>query len=347
MTDQTDILALAAPLAGDAPSGPDLEYDPAFMALERAVAPRGERVVASGDADAEEPDWDRVAGSARELFERTRDLRVAVILGTAWLRTRGLPGWRDGLALVLALLEQHWDSVHPQLDAEDDNDPTARVNALMPLADPRGPLGYLRGTPFVQSPRLGAFALRDLRIANGNLKPAGGEGEAHASTTEIEACCLDCAEDLLARNADAVHAALAHARAIDTLLTERLSTSAPEFKPLLSDLFELDRFLQAQWSARSGSGAQPDDAGDEASGADGAGAAVAGAAPGRIAGPSDVIRRIDDICEYYARQEPSSPVPILLRRAQRLVGLGFEDLLRNLAPSGLGELQNVAGMPPE
>jgi type VI secretion system protein ImpA len=36
-------------------------------------------------------------------------------------------------------------------------------------------------------------------------------------------------------------------------------------------------------------------------------------------------------------------VPILLRRAQGLVGLGFEDLLRNLAPGGLGELQQVAG----
>ena len=237
-------------------------------------------------------------------------------------------------------------SVHPQLDAEDDNDPTARVNALMPLADPQGPLGYLRSTPFVQSARLGVFALRDLRIASGSLKPAAGDSDDQASTTEIEACCLDCPEDLLGRNAEAVHAALAHARAIDALLTGRLSTSAPEFKPLLSDLYDLDRFMQAQWSARTGPAGAEDEADGENAGDDAAGAAAPGA-PGRIAGPSDVVRRIDEICDYYARQEPSSPVPILLRRAQRLVGLGFEDLLRNLAPAGLGELQNVAGAPPE
>ncbi len=346
MSADADITVLAAPLHGDAPSGPDLEYDADFMALERAVAPRGERVVGGDEGETDEPDWDRAATAALALLARTRDLRVAVILASAWLRTRGLPGWSDGLALVLAMLEQLWDSVHPQLDAEDDDDPTARVNALMPLADPQGPLAHLRSTAFVQSARLGAFTLRDLRIANGSLKPAAGDGGEQPSIAGIEACCLDCPEELLERSAGAVHAALAHARAIDSLLTERLSTRAPEFKPLLSDLYDLDRFLQGQWSARSGTSAADDGADAAADGVAGDGSAPAGA-PGRIAGPSDVVRRIDEICEYYSRNEPSSPVPILLRRAQRLVGLGFEDLLRNLAPGGLGELQNVAGAPPE
>lgn len=338
MSTEVDIEALVAPLDGDAPSGPDLEYDAAFMALERAVASRGERMVGGDDAEADEPDWERLGPAALELFDRTRDLRVAAILCMAWLRTRGLPGWRDGLALIDAMLAQLWDSVHPQLDAEDDDDPTARVNALMPLADIQGALRYLRATPFVRSPRLGAFSLRDLRVASGNLKPS--DGETAASTSEIEACCLDCPEEMLGANAEAVREALAHARSIDALLGERLSTSAPELRPLVTDLYELDRFLHAQWTARTGG----DEVAAEEGGEDGQpGAPGVAAASGRIAGPADVVRRIDEICEYYARQEPSSPVPILLRRAQGLVGLGFEDLLRNLAPGGLGELQQVAG----
>lgn len=344
MNSEADITRLATPLDGDAPSGPDLEYDADFMALERLVAPRGERVVGGVD-DVDGPDWDRATTAALSLLERSRDLRLAVTLATAWLHTRGLPGWRDGLALVLALLDQLWGSVHPQLDAEDDDDPTARVNALMPLADPQGPLAALRAAPFVQSARLGVFNLRDLRIASGSLKPASGGDDAPASTAEIEACCLDCPEELLERNAAAVHEALAHARAIDALLTERLYTRAPEFKPLLSDLYELDRFLQAQWSARRGTVAE-EVAGEEGDAASPAGGPVAGV-PGRISGPSDVVRRIDEICDYYSRVEPSSPVPILLRRAQRLVGLGFEDILRNLAPAGLDELKVVAGASPE
>jgi len=52
---------------------------------------------------------------------------------------------------------------------------------------------------------------------------------------------------------------------------------------------------------------------------------------------------LDEICAWYARNEPSSPVPPLLRRASRLVGLSFADLLRTLAPGGLSEFQQLSG----
>lgn len=345
MNTSTDVAAWATPLDDEAPSGPDLEYDGDFMALERAVAPRGERIV-DGGGDPEGPDWDRVLPTAVALMERSRDLRIAVTLCRGWLEKDGLPGWRNGLALVHALLEGLWESVHPRLDAEDDDDPTSRVNALLPLADTTGLLGRLRTTPFVQSPRLGAFALRDLRLANGTLKPSDPDA-ALPSLSEIEACCLDCAESALAVNVEAVAQALAHARGIDSLLGDRLSTQAPELRPLLTDLFELDRFLQAQWSARTGT----EDAGGGGSTADeGAAEGEGEVAKGRaaaqegIAGRADVVRRIDELCEYYARQEPSSPVPILLRRAQRLVGKEFQELMRDLAPAGLQELQLIMGL---
>ena len=67
------------------------------------------------------------------------------------------------------------------------------------------------------------------------------------------------------------------------------------------------------------------------------------AAGGRIETPQDVIRRLDEICEYYARREPSSPIPHLLRRAQRLVGMNFVDLMKELAPGGLSEFQVISG----
>ena len=50
----------------------------------------------------------------------------------------GFSGLERGLALIEGLLDRHWGSVHPQLDASDDDDPTARVNALSALVDGRG-----------------------------------------------------------------------------------------------------------------------------------------------------------------------------------------------------------------
>jgi type VI secretion system protein ImpA len=79
------------------------------------------------------------------------------------------------------------------------------------------------------------------------------------------------------------------------------------------------------------------------------GGAVAGgngraAAPGEIRGPDDVVAMIDRICDYYARAEPSSPVPLLLRRAQRLVGKGFVDIVRDLSPDVVAQILALGGI---
>lgn len=339
--------SLLAPIDGDSPVGADLEYDAAFLALERAATPKAERVMGDDVKAAEEPDWSSVVDMSTTLLARSKDLRVAGHLATAWLRTAGMPGWAAGMGLVHGLLENFWDNVYPQLDAEDDNDPTARVNAVLPLASLSGALGYVQNTPFVQSPRLGRFSLRDLRIANGELKPsATADGDAAApSLTEIEACCMDCADEELTATATAISQALEHVHAFDRIFTDQIGTQGPDLKPLLTDLQELDKFVSAQMARR-----HPADGADaaETGAEDGAETAAIGGAVvkvdnGKINSPQDVMRRIDDICEYYTRAEPSSPVPLLLRRAQRLVGLSFLDLMKDLAPGGISELETVAG----
>jgi type VI secretion system protein ImpA len=49
------------------------------------------------------------------------------------------------------------------------------------------------------------------------------------------------------------------------------------------------------------------------------------------------------LCEYYRRHEPSSPIPVLLRRAKRLVSKDFMDIIRDLTPSGIPEAELLAG----
>jgi type VI secretion system protein ImpA len=260
------------------------------------------------------------------------------------MRTAGLPGWSAGLQLVRSLLEHFWDGVHPQLDAEDDNDPTARVNAVAAIADLQGALRFFRTTPFVQSPRMGRFSLRDLRIANGTLKVSANEedGTELPSLSQIEACCMDCAEEQLAENTAAIHAAFEHVKAIDTIFNDHVGTAGPELKPLLSDVFELKKFLESQLAKRVPQAVEASGDG-EAESSSGSAAPAQPVASGRIETPQDVIRKLDEICDYYARCEPSSPIPLLLRRAQRLVGLSFVDLMKDLAPGGMSELQVISG----
>jgi type VI secretion system protein ImpA len=333
---------LLAPVSDESPAGPDLEYDPEFLALERAAAPKAERAVGDAVKAAEEPDWEKVVELSEAILQRSKDLRPAVHLTTAWMRSSGMPGWSAGLGLIRGLLEQFWDTVHPQLDAEDDNDPTMRVNAVVPLNDLQGVLGYFRTTPFVQSPRMGRFSLRDLRIANGTLKVTTPGDGPEPSITEMEACCMDCAEEELVQTTAAISESLEHAKAIDALFNDHVGTMGPDFKNLLSDIYELKKFLDPQLARRLPAEVQGEGVGE--GGAEG-GAPNAARASGPIAGPQDVMRRLDEICDYYTRCEPSSPVPLLLRRAQRLVGMDFMDLLRDLAPGGISELRVVSGTP--
>ena len=58
---------------------------------------------------------------------------------------------------------------------------------------------------------------------------------------------------------------------------------------------------------------------------------------------ADVVRLIDNICEYYTTQEPSSPIPLLLRRAQRLVEKSFMEILEDIVPTSLDQVKIVSG----
>ena len=112
------------------PCGPNLEYDESFMSLMNAAAGKPEQQYGDTVIPAQEPDWPVVHEQALQLAARTRDLRVAVWLARSGAHLSGLAGAVRGLQLAQGLLERHWQGLHPQLDALDNDDPTARVNAL-------------------------------------------------------------------------------------------------------------------------------------------------------------------------------------------------------------------------
>jgi type VI secretion system protein ImpA len=50
---------------------------------------------------------------------------------------------------------------------------------------------------------------------------------------------------------------------------------------------------------------------------------------------------LDSITDYYARREPGSPVPLVLRRARDWVTLDFLSVLEDIAPNSLEEARRV------
>ena len=95
---------------------------------------------------------------------------------------------------------------------------------------------------------------------------------------------------------------------------------------------------------RQGDAAQAAQQGDGTNGtAPEAAETPAAAIRGEVRSRDDVLRAIDAICAYYARAEPSSPVPLLLQRCRRMVTMSFVDILKEMLPESVAGLQKIAG----
>jgi type VI secretion system protein ImpA len=49
------------------------------------------------------------------------------------------------------------------------------------------------------------------------------------------------------------------------------------------------------------------------------------------------------VCEFLARNEPTNPAPLLIRRAQRIMTMPFLDIIRELAPDATGQVETITG----
>jgi type VI secretion system protein ImpA len=334
---QIDLGSLLLPISDDSPCGSNLEYDSSFGELERVAQGTPERVMGDQIIPAEEPDWQDVRELSLSLLQRTKDLRVAVQLLHAALKTGGLPVFADGVTLIRRFLEDFWDSVHPQLDKDDGDDPTLRMNSLLVLNDRSGVVASLSRCPLVSSRALGRISLRDVRVASGEIAAQNDDEAARVDSALISAAFLDGDFDELQSNAQAVETALAELKAINAHLLDKVGSRAPELGALSSELTAARRVLAEQIGRRTGTPV------DETASA-GAAEGVPSSVPGEIRSREDVIRAIDRICDYFQRHEPSSPVPLLLRRAKRLVAKDFIEILRDLTPDGVAQAELIGGL---
>ncbi|HLV65227.1 MAG TPA: type VI secretion system protein TssA [Polyangiaceae bacterium] len=331
-----DLAKLIEPISPDQPAGPNLEYDSAFTSLERAAQGKPEQQMGNVVVPAEPPEWGAVFEQARTLLTRTKDLRVAMHLAQAAAHREGLPGLAEGLQLIRLLLEQHWDVLHPQLDPEDDNDPTMRITALSALAAP--PLLFaLRAAPLLSSRSLGPVSLRDL------TGDGAGGANAGLDAARIEAAFAETAVETLEAVLSSLRGAVEDITKIDAAFEARTGARGPDFSGLVQLFRSARQAIEPRIEARTAIAAEME--AEAMSAADQSNAPAAGAPrrSGDILSREDVVRALDQICRYYERNEPSSPIPLLLERCKRLVTMSFPDILKELAPDGLKQLELVAG----
>jgi type VI secretion system protein ImpA len=334
-----EIESLMVPVPGADACGPNLEYDAQFAALERTATPRAEQQIGSTILKAEEPDWASVERQTRALLARTKDLRLGLQLTRALLRTAGWEGFAAGLTVLRNLVEEHWEDAHPRLDSDDGKDVTARLNILAGLAD-QATLAAVRSSPLVSSRVAGRFSLRDIEVAAGDALMASEVGTPLTMLAiEAVANAVDLAD--LEAVARAVSVSRQMTASIDATFNDKAAQGL-SLGALPTLLGTADAFLEARLTARRPT------TGAERAGApvDGVGAQVrvgGGRAGGEISSREDVIRVLDRVIAYYAQHEPSSPIPMFIERCKRLVTMSFIDIVRELAPDGMPQIEKLRG----
>ena len=340
-----------------APCGENLEYDPEYGALERAIQGRPEQQFGDTIVEGSDPEWRDVQRHALSLFARTKDLRVAAFLTQSLVHLHGWNGFQDGLSIVHGLLERYWEHVHPQLDPEDDNDPVPRINAIIDLCHPESTLKTLRLAPLVSSRSLGFFSLRDVQVATKELTVAPDSQATAPELQTIEAAVQSIDIDTLQAMAAVIDDCWTLLTGIEARLLDYVgSGSAPDLSETQAVIKAAKKTLITWIAARTGFPPNNSDS-FESSTIDIALSAntdsvqltsinqTAGLVT--ITNRNDVVRALDLLCEYYKRQEPSSPLPLLLQRAKRLVNKDFLEILQDIAPDGLMQAEMIRGPEPD
>ena len=216
-----------------------------------------------------------------------------------------------------------------------------RVNIIAQLAATEAVLGAAREAPLVRSMALGQFGWRHLLIAEGELPAPVDSEEPPPEMSTIEAAFLDCELDELQATGDALGQSVESLDALDAQLMEKVGAAqAPNLSELRDFLVSAGKRVNEQLQRR-GAGVSGEPA--EESTEPGEGQAVVQRIAGEITSRDDVLRMLTKICDYYARHEPASPVPLLLERAKRMLAMNFLDILRDLAPDGVSQAETVLG----
>jgi type VI secretion system protein ImpA len=325
---------LAQPISEDLPCGEDLEYDLDFQKMETMMQSSAEQEFGDTVIAASGPDWKGVRELTGDLLGRTRDIRVLTYAALADLHLSGLGAFSESLEALNICLENFWGGIYPLLDIDDDNDATERFNNLQILNDHQLVCVGLENAPLVEIRGLGGFSLRAIELAEGKGSPVGDEVVHEVSL--IQGAFGDADAEALTALAEGLDGSVTQlnrtAELWDQLAPEAAQLSFDGTLRVLNDIHQaISKYAPAAAAAVFEEG---EDDGESVK---------APPASGAINDHADVVRMLDKICEYYSVNEPSSPIPLLLRRAQRLVSKSFFEILEDVAPDSVPQAQVIRG----
>ena len=284
-----------------------------------------------------EIEWREIRDRSLEALAKSKDFRLLTHLASAVARTDGFTAFVETLTIGARWLELWIDAVFPLVD----EDGILRRSALNGFADRMAMVDGVRRAPILTHRQLGSVSIRDIEIVTGHLIPAEGET---CTVTQAQLEGLFAAtpvEDLRALH-DQLNEAVASLKSMEQAVSVRSGAqAAPDFSTLAVPLARTLKRVADHLATRA------DAVADATPGAAASGEAAAVtdvAAIGTVRNRQDATRALDAVAAFFRTNEPSSPIPLLIERAKRLVAKDFLEVLAELAPEALAPAKAASGV---
>jgi type VI secretion system protein ImpA len=331
---------LLKPISTQQPCGANLEYDPAYLVLQARLQPKADVQYGEFKSKPEPPDWAEIERDCQHLLlHKSKDINILVWLTRARTHMAGARGLLEGLSALQAVLETFAEQVHPQIVLDGQKEPAVRANALAALCDPEGLLGDVRDV-VIASGTAFRLTVRDVDLAFSVSRPP------HA--VQVDSVKRQLA-DLHAKKDEALLSLLAcgvRMQNIDqwckTGPGNTLGEHAPSLGPLLKLLEAMTLFMDPAQTNPLPPGkmvASPALWSDEQAQAQDALAYVvklmsttAYTASGTAHQREQIGLLLSQTRQWIERNEPSSPVIVLLKQAQRMWGKPFPEVAPMIPP---------------
>lgn len=336
-------------LLSDNKVGQNCEYDPLYLQLEQLAIGVPDSQMGDSVIGGKDPDYRKLRENCLNLWDKTRDLRVAIYIAISSLFIDGIKGFRDSLTIIQYLSNELWNEFYPQLDPNDDNDPTERINILSMISPKQGsyndPLLFIsrfRDVKLIDDKPYTLKNLLDIQSGNTDINEQIFLGE----ISQISNNCIQEYYDTIVDIEDLL------SDISNTFYEKSNKEAIIDFSSLNNELKVLKEFYKYNLSNRDvnnnitdGSISSEEETPTPSSNNVKTVNNKVNISSINVSNRAEALLLLKKSADFFRQTEPTNPVPYLIDRAIRIAELNFIDILNDIDSNILDRVKEQLGIP--
>ena len=294
-----------------------IDKDPRFIWLEAIME---NPAIEDQDDSAPRHSWEQITEKSLELLQETPDIRVSLWHMRASLAWRGLPAFAAGVSLIKQFLTTHGYKMSPQ----EVDEPEGSMHASS--------LAWL-DTPDALSALRTSFLLPNTQICLQNIHDDPGHYSKVNAFVVNEHLNTEGLPDLLT----CLNKMSIDLKWIANEVNQRTSGYVFRVERLTDFISKVTGHLKQQSSKLDpirSEGQQTQISNQIYS---------TNSETAVVTGRQQALQLIDQVINYFMTHEPGHPAPIMLGRVKKLIGMDFQQIIKELLPDGENAFKLISG----